>query len=105
MLQARTLKFLAAMIAGLILLALPGLAWPAYLDTPIGLIVALPYLSIYLFHSIGIPGLLQHHGACGWGWCPPSVFGWVFLCSFWLLIAWLLAWGLASLSAPDGDKD
>ena len=98
MLQPRTLKFFAAIIATLLLLSLPGLVWPGYLDSPAGLIVAVPYLSIYLFHKIGIPGLLEHNGACGWGWCAPTLFGWVFLCAFWLLIAWLLAWGLSSLT-------
>jgi len=45
----------------------------------------------------GIPGLLEHHGTCGWGWCAPTLFGWVFLCAFWLLVVWFLAWGLSSL--------
>ena len=97
MLQSRTLKFLAAVIAFFVLLSLPGLVWPGYLDSPAGLIVAVPYLSIYVFHKIGIPGLLEHNGACGWGWCAPTIFGWGFLCVFWFLIAWLLAWGLSGL--------
>jgi hypothetical protein len=32
-----------------------------------GLFAALPYLSIYLFHSMGIPYLLQNNGASGLG--------------------------------------
>ena len=98
MLQPRTLKFFAAIIGIFLLLSSPALVWPSYLDSPAGLIVAVPYLSIYLFHKIGIPGLLEHNGLCGWGWCAPTVSGWVFLLTFWLLIAWLLAWGLSSLS-------
>ena len=98
MFQPRTLKFFAAIVAMFLLLTLPALVWPSYPDSPVGLIVAIPYLSIYLFHKIGIPGLLEHNGLCGWGWCAPSTFGWVFLFTFWLLIAWLLAWGISSLS-------
>jgi hypothetical protein len=30
-----------------------------------------PFISVYAIHSLGIPGLLQHDGACGWGWCAP----------------------------------
>ena len=98
MFKPRTLKFLAAIIAIILLLASTALAWPGYLDSPVGLIVAIPYLSIYLFHKIGVPGLLQNQGACGWGWCAPTDFGWVFLCVFWLLAVWLLAWGFARMT-------
>ncbi len=98
MLQPRTLKFFAAIIAIFLLLSLPAVLWSGYLDSPVGLIVAVPYLSIYLFHKIGIPGLLANNGLCGWGWCSPTIFGWVFLVTFWLLVAWLLAYGLSSLT-------
>lgn len=99
MLQTRTLKFLAALVALLLVLLLPGKFWPGYLDSPVGIVVAIPYLSIYLFHSIGVPGLLQHNGMCGWGWCPPTVFGWVFLGGFWGIVVWLLAWAAASITS------
>jgi len=97
MFRLRTLKFFAAIVLVFLLLSLPGLVWPAYLDSPAGLAVAVPYLSIYLFHQMGIPGLLEHNGLCGWGWCPPTAFGWGFLTTFWLLLVWIVAWGLSSL--------
>ncbi|CAG0959134.1 hypothetical protein MTYP_00626 [Methylophilaceae bacterium] len=79
-------------VTGYLLLWLPAIFWPDYyLDSPFGLIAAMPYLSIYLFHAAGIPGLLQNNGACGWGWCSPTLFGWVLMISFWLLLAWILA--------------
>jgi len=31
-------------------------------------------------------------------WCALTLFGWVFLCAFWLLVVWFLAWGLSSLT-------
>ncbi len=99
----RTLKFFAAIIATFLLLSLPALVWPGYLDSPVGLIVAVPYLSIYLFHKIGIPGLLLNNGLCGWGWCAPTLFGWVFLVTFWLLIVWLLAYGLSGRSSNSSE--
>ena len=98
MFQLRTFKTLAILIAIFVVLLLPASVWPGYLDSPVGIVLAMPYLSIYLFHFIGIPGLLVNNGMCGWGWCPPTLFGWAFLCSFWFLLVWLLAWGIASLS-------
>jgi hypothetical protein len=95
MFKPRTLKILAAIITGYLLLLLPAQIWTGYLDTPVGIILVFPYLSIYLFHGIGIPFLLQNNGACGWGWCAPTLFGWVFLGAFWILVVWLIAAGLA----------
>jgi hypothetical protein len=86
------------LLTGYVLLWVPSLFWPGYHDSPLGIIVALPILSVYLFHSVGIPGLLQHNGACGWGWCDPTIFGWVFSISFWLLVIWLLARFISSLT-------
>lgn len=105
MFQRRTLTFFVSLIGIFLLLASPALFWPGYLDSPLGLVLAIPFISIYLFHQIGIPGLLQHAGACGWGWCAPTAFGWVFLGTFWLLATWLLAWGLSSLGRPAGETD
>ncbi|HEX7555352.1 MAG TPA: hypothetical protein VF338_01915 [Leptolinea sp.] len=93
-----TLKFFAVFLLIYLFLLLPGLVWPAYYDSPLGLLAALPYLSIYLFHGIGIPFLLQNDGACGWGWRAPTPFGWVFLLSFWLVLVWLCAAFVTSLS-------
>lgn len=98
MFRLRTLKFFAAFILVFCLLLLPAYVWPKYLDSFVGIVVLIPYLSIYLFHKIGILGLLQNNGACGWGWCAPTMFGWVFLCIFWLFVVWLMAWALASFT-------
>lgn len=82
----------ALLIIGLwALLCAPGYFWPRYMDSPFGLLAAIPFLSVYLFHAAGVPGLLEHNGACGWGWCSPTVFGWAFIAAFWLLVIWLLA--------------
>ena len=64
--------------------------------------VMVPYLSVYLFNNLGIPGLLEHGGRCGWGWCSPTGFGWVFLIVFWIAVAWLIAWGLAHFTPQRG---
>jgi hypothetical protein len=60
--------------------------------------VIAPLLSIYAFHRFGVPGLLQHNGLCGWSWCEPTAFGWVFLGIFWTGVLWLVAVGLARLT-------
>jgi len=78
--------------------------WPNsnYLDSPFGLFAVFPVISVYIFHGIGVPGLLENDGACGWGWCSPTIFGWIFLIIFWLLVTWLSSKFLASLTqTPD----
>jgi len=94
----KTFKIMAVILFIYFLLWAPPIFWPKYLDTPLGIIVAFPLWSVYLFHSIGIPGLLQHNGACGWGWCAPTFFGWVFITVFWLLLVWLAARFFISLT-------
>lgn len=75
MFKPNTLKTLA-----LILLAY-GLIWllvafaPAYANSPVAFLLMIPLLSAYLFHTLGVPGLLEHEGLCGWGWCSPTIFG------------------------------
>ena len=49
----------------------------------LGILVAAPFLAVYLFSNMGIPGLLEHGGRCGWGWCEPTLFGYLFLVLFW----------------------
>jgi branched-subunit amino acid transport protein len=99
-----TLRVFAVLVAMYGLLTLPALKWPACLDSPAGIVVAVPYLSIYLFHAIGIPGLLQNNGACGWGWCAPTLLGWVFLVFVWLAVAWLVAYAIGRIFLRADDK-
>ena len=103
MLLPRTLKILAALLTGYALLVIPAYWGPSYLEAMSTYVVMVPFLSIYIFHKFGIPGLLEHNGACGWGWCSPTAFGWAFLGIFWIGVTWLIAWGLARLTArPKG---
>lgn len=102
MLQPRTLKIFAALLIGFALLAIPAYWGPAFLEPLSGYVLIVPLISIYVFHKLGIPGLLEHNGACGWGWCAPTVFGWAFLALFWIGVTWLIAWGLARLIARAG---
>ncbi len=98
MFSCRTLKVFFLLLAGYCLLLAPAAFRPSYLDSPLGLLLAGPYLCIYLFHGLGIPGLLQHDGHCGWGWCAPTSFGWFFLGAFWGAVVWLMAAGIAAIS-------
>ena len=95
MLQPRTLKVLAVLLAAWGLLAFSAYLGPAFLE-PVGwYTVVVPILSIHFFHHYGVPGLLEHGGACGWGLCSPTPLGWAFMGALWLGIAWLAAWALA----------
>jgi hypothetical protein len=96
--KRRTAKIMAWLVLAYGLLVLPGYFWPSYFESPAGLLVLVPGLSIYLFHKMGVPGLLEHHGFCGWGLCEPTPFGWVFLIAFWLLVALLVAWCIAGVT-------
>jgi hypothetical protein len=97
-LAPRTLKILGALLAVFVLLGLPAYVGPSVLE-PIGVyVVIVPVMSIYAFHAIGIPGLLEHQGHCGWGMCSPTAAGYVFLVAFWVAAFWLVAWGLAYLT-------
>ena len=93
-----TLKIFFAILALYALLWLPGFfIGDKYLDSVFGFVAIFPYLSVYLFHSLGIPGLLQNGGLCGWGWCAPTVFAWIFITVFWLATVYLASKGLAQL--------
>lgn len=109
MLRSSTLKIMLYLLIGYFLLWAPSLFWPKYLDSPLGVIAVIPVLSVYVFHNLGIPGLLYNNGACGWSWCAPTILGWLFIVSFWLFLLWLLASFIArlkirSVNARDRDS-
>jgi hypothetical protein len=95
-LSQRTFRIFLIIVGVYVLLWIPATFSSKYLDSPVGLIAAIPVLSIYLFNMLGVPGLLKNGGACGWGWCAPTVFGWFFAIIFWSIVGWLVAWGVAS---------
>ena len=75
------------------------LLWPSLLETPVGLLALVPFLGVYLLSMAGVPWLLANNGVCGWGWCAPSVFGWLVLAVLWLALMWGLAGALVWLGA------
>lgn len=104
MLHSRTLKILALLLAAYALVVVAAHWGPPGLQETAGVFVLVPLLSVYLFHKLGVPGLLEHNGLCGWGWCNPTAFGWAFTALLWLVLAWLLAWGLAGLASRWGRR-
>ena len=79
MLRARTLKIFALLVIALVVLGAPAYVGPAFLAEPSSYVVIVPVMSLYFFHHLGIPGLLEHGGACGWGMCAPTPVGLAFL--------------------------
>ena len=65
---------------------------PAFLAGPYTFLWLAQAIPVYILSGIGVPGLLQNNGHCGWGWCRPTVFGYVVLVIFWVVVAWLIAW-------------
>ena len=59
MLSPRTLKVLATILLAYGILWLPAAFSSAYVDSPVGLLLIAPLLSVYLLHKIGVPGLLE----------------------------------------------
>jgi hypothetical protein len=91
----RTAKVFAALLAGYLVLASTAYWAPELIAQASVWLVMVPLFSIYGFHALGIPGLLEHGGRCGWGWCSPTSLGWAFLAAFWLGLFWAAAWAIA----------
>jgi hypothetical protein len=98
MVEPRTLKTLGILVVAYIVLALPAYIGPAFLAEPSAYFMIVPFLSVHLFQRLGIPGLLQNDGLCGWGLCGPTAFGWLFAAAFWIGMAWIAAWAIARLT-------
>ncbi|MBK1875219.1 hypothetical protein FE848_18565 [Marinobacter sp. 1-3A] len=71
---------------------------PASLSAPYALLGFAQAIPAYILNSVGISGLIQNDGYCGWGWCGPTVFGYVVLSAFWVLVAWFIAWLISNLT-------
>ncbi|MDF3029824.1 MAG: hypothetical protein K0R03_382 [Moraxellaceae bacterium] len=99
MLKPRTLKVLALLLVAYGLLWLFATLTSSHSSSPLDLLLLAPLLSVYAFHRLGVPGLLEHNGLCGWGWCAPTMLGWLFAAAFMLISVWLIAWAIASLTA------
>ncbi len=91
MFEPRVLKLLLALLATAGVVALPGLIWPAWLDSPAGWVVLMPFFLAHLLHSVGVPGLIENAGLCGWGWCSPTAQGWAVSALICVLVIWALA--------------
>ena len=76
------------------------LAWlrsPSFAESFIGGIVAIPPFSVYVFEHLGVPGLTDRSD-CDWMWCKPTTLGIVFTTVVWLVVAWLVAVGVARVA-------
>ncbi|WP_144778115.1 hypothetical protein [Marinobacter maritimus] len=71
---------------------------PAWLSSPYAVLGLIQVMPVYMLDGAGVPWLLQNNGHCGWGWCSPTVFGYIVLVIFWVVVAWLLAWFISYLA-------
>jgi len=95
----RTAKIFVGVLIAYTLLSLPAWFGPAFLERISTYIYIAPILAVYVFHSLGVPGLLRHGGHCGWGFCSPTVTGWVVLVMLWAGVVWIVAFGIARLTS------
>jgi hypothetical protein len=77
MTRRHRLSIIAAIACGWLLAVLPALVWPGYLDSPARLLVLPAYAIAHALHALGLPGVLESGGLCGWGWCAPTPVGWI----------------------------
>lgn len=89
-----TFTIFKALVATYLIIASPAYLGPAALGEYSAALVSPVMLSLYVFHRLGVPGLLEDDGLC-WSWCGPSAVGVVLLIMFWLGAAWLAAWVLS----------
>jgi hypothetical protein len=103
MFERKKIKVLLAIAVAYAGVWLPYVFWrgnlPAYLNAPYAVLGLAQAIPVYILSGIGIPGLLQNKGLCGWGWCGPTVFGYVVLVMFWVVVAWLIAWLISKLTS------
>jgi hypothetical protein len=68
-----------------------GYLLPEELALPFRMLEVPLLFFVYAFHRVGIPGVLEQNGLCGWGWCEPTLFGWLLTVVCWLVVAYILA--------------
>lgn len=93
----RPWKVFGVMVAAYALLLVLGTLFSETLGPVAVVLAALPYFSVLLMHKAGLPGVLEHDGLCGWGWCAPTPLGWALAAVLWLVLAWGLAWAISAL--------
>jgi branched-subunit amino acid transport protein len=105
MFERRTIKVFFVIAVSYAGLWIPYVVWqenlPADLTAPYAVLGLVHTIPVYILNGIGIPGLLHNNGHCGWGWCGPTVLGYVLLVTFWIVIAWLIAWFISNLRSAD----
>lgn len=65
-----------------------------------------PFMLAHLLHKARVPGMLEHGGLCGWGWCEPTLLGWIAAVALMALVLWPVAAALSWLwrRAPGGTR-
>jgi len=99
----QTGKVFSVLLAAHALLGISSYLGIPFLETIGGYAVLLPFFSAFLFHKAGVPGVLEHAGHCGWGWCSPTPLGWALVAFLWLAAYALLAWLIARFSSRRAD--
>lgn len=95
MLKPRTIKIFVLLVLAHGLLVLLATIVPG---SPLDSALLAPLLVVYALHKVGVPGMLESDGLCGWGWCSPTGPGWLAVAVLSVATAWLVAWALGRLT-------
>ncbi|MCX7545206.1 hypothetical protein [Marinicella gelatinilytica] len=99
MFKRTTVKLFLIIVFTYTVVWLPYVIWedrlPDYLITPYAVMGLIQMAPVYILNGLGIPGLLLDH--CGWGWCGATIYGYIVLATFWVVVAWLTAWLISKL--------
>lgn len=90
-------RIFAIIVGSYTLLLVLGTLFEETLGAVALVLVVVPYFSVLLMHKAGLPGVLEHEGLCGWGWCAPTPLGWALTAVLWLGLAWGLSLAIAAL--------
>lgn len=64
---------------------------PSFLDAFYFLLFIVYSFPLFALNDIGVSGIITSNGNCGWGWCGPTMIGYLIITAFWIAALWIIA--------------
>lgn len=84
-------KFCTVLLATIGVILLPqvvsmilNIPLPSFLNAFYFLLFIVFSLPLDILNNFGVSGVIKNNGNCGWGWCGPTVIGYLMLAVFWM---------------------